>query len=105
MLLLDESGACSCETVDVNFEGALDRLAALAASNALQSRSVLPSRGDSTFGVRGDGEPGRDVPAEPGRELIPLPSGVNSELIRGERDSGVGPRPVEFAGETPREDA
>lgn len=72
------------------------RLAALAANRADQSRSVLGNRGDS-FEGRG-GVPGLEAPAEGGL----LPSYEYSELILEERV--VLRRPVELAGETPRDD-
>lgn len=72
------------------------RLAALAARSADQSRSVFGNRVDS-LDVLG-GVPGREAPVEGGL----LPSKEYSELILEERV--VLRRPVELAGDTPRDD-
>ena len=90
-------------TVDAKREGGFVRLAALAASNDVQSRSVLAILGDSP-GVRGDGDGGREEEADGGLDPRILPPSLeNSELSRGERVPGFWPV-AEPAGDTPRED-
>ena len=93
-------GICSCEVASL--DDGLGRRAAFAAINALQSRSVLGSRGESP-GVRGEGELGLEPSTEPALdagELVLLCSRGKSELRRGEcpgRPCGIVP------GDGPRE--
>ena len=81
-------GADSCRTGADKRDGGLGRLAAFKAIRALQSRSVLGSRGES-LGVRGDGDVGRESETEPFLEAMgefsALRSWKNSPLTRGDR--------------------
>lgn len=82
----------------------MGRLAAFAAINALQSRSVRGRRGESP-GVRGDGDDGLEPSTDPvleAGELVLLGSREYSELNLGDgangRESGI------VVGDGPREE-
>ena len=104
-----DNGAASCCIAEDSREGGLERLAALAASRAVQSISVRGIRGDSP-GVRGEGEGGRELDVEGGLDPRTLPSRemrlslLKSALILGDREGdGGAPLTTEPSLETGRD--
>ena len=64
----ETEGKDSCR-MDATRAGGLDRLAVFAARRVLQSRSVFGKR-DASFGVRGEGDEGREPLVDPPIELV-----------------------------------